>query len=551
MQLLSVSPVSVDLLRSHLMPARPPVSARTHQHTAGLAPCLALLLALGCTKKDGGGVTAPVAVVGISIAPLTVALAQGASTTVAIAIARTNFADAIALSANGVPTGVTVTFSSASTTGNSVTATIAVGNTAARGSYSIVITATGTGVASATAQLSLAVSGTPVTVTFCTGIPVWLAVQEGTTGNWRAITETSSGVFNFDLAAPIGGIAMVQQGSSTPDSYSMFVLFASLDQLVEFGSTQCDAAVTKAVTATVVKAAADRINVEFGRSYFPGSSSRTSYPFTSVPNGPVDLVAARVNGTAAANRVVIRRGLDVPTGTTLPAIDFTTTTEGFVPDTRTATTNGLQAGDFLSVTGSYVPNVLTGLAMPVGSSTTVTPSTFTFPVLPAAQIVTGDFHQVSADASLADGSAGYSAAVLMHTPLNTSLNLPAPPAAAAVTIAATTPYVRPRLTIARQTDYGTDLFLFLSQFTAGVFSRSMSIEFTGAYFGTTATDFTLPDFTGVGAFSGTWSLKAGVAASWQLILQGRTLAASAYARKNYYVDGQQFKFGTRSGAVTP
>jgi hypothetical protein len=158
---------------------------------------------------------------------------------------------------------------------------------------------------------------------------------------------------------------------------------------------------------------------------------------------------------------------------------------------------------------------------------------------------------VTANASTADGTGFYAASQLFHTPVNTSLTLPAAPAAAAVTIGAATPYVRPRLTIARQADYNTDLFVFFSQSQSGVFGRSLSIEFTGAYFGAVATDYTLPDFTGVGTFAGLWSLKTGTAASWQLGLEGRTLATAAYARKNYYIEGQVIRGGNRVGTVTP
>ena len=53
--------------------------------------------------------------------------------------------------------------------------------------------------------------GVPVTISWapCAGdptAPTWLAVQNGTTGSWTAVTA-ASGAFTFDITAGRGGVA--------------------------------------------------------------------------------------------------------------------------------------------------------------------------------------------------------------------------------------------------------------------------------------------------------------------------------------------------------
>jgi hypothetical protein len=85
-------------------------------------------------------VTAPVGDFSVSASPGSRSIRGGSSTTFNVAIGRTNgFAGAVALTATGVPSGATASFSPSSTTGGSSTLTIQ-GGTAARGTYTITIT---------------------------------------------------------------------------------------------------------------------------------------------------------------------------------------------------------------------------------------------------------------------------------------------------------------------------------------------------------------------------------------------------------------------------
>jgi hypothetical protein len=81
-----------------------------------------------------------------------------------------------------------------------------------------------------------------------------------------------------------------------------------------------------------------------------------------------------------------------------------------------------------------------------------------------------------------------------------------------VTKAATAPYVRPRIQLPVQAQYGRWLD---TRFSQDGLNRSVSLDATGAYFGAPATwDVTMPDFTGVTGWNNAWGLQDGTAIDW-------------------------------------
>jgi endo-1,4-beta-xylanase len=82
----------------------------------------------------------------LSANPANLTINRGASGTSAITITRSGgFSSSVAMSASGLPTGVTATFNPASTTGTSSTLTLAASGTAALGMVSVTVTGTGGG----------------------------------------------------------------------------------------------------------------------------------------------------------------------------------------------------------------------------------------------------------------------------------------------------------------------------------------------------------------------------------------------------------------------
>ena len=109
--------------------------------------------------------TAPAPDFGIAASPASLSIAQGASGTGTVTISPQNgFAGSVALSASGLPSGVSASFSPASTSGTS-TLTLSASSTAATGSATVTITGTsGTLTHSATLNLTVnpaATGGTP------------------------------------------------------------------------------------------------------------------------------------------------------------------------------------------------------------------------------------------------------------------------------------------------------------------------------------------------------------------------------------------------------
>jgi PKD repeat protein len=109
--------------------------------------------------------TAPAPDFGIAVSPSSASVTQGGSGTSAVTISPQNgFGGSVALSASGLPSGVTATFSPASTTGSS-TLTLSSSSTAATGNATVTITGT-SGSLTRTTTLGLTVNaaatgGTP------------------------------------------------------------------------------------------------------------------------------------------------------------------------------------------------------------------------------------------------------------------------------------------------------------------------------------------------------------------------------------------------------
>jgi alpha-tubulin suppressor-like RCC1 family protein len=93
----------------------------------------------------------------LTLDPTSLAIPQGADGAVSIQLERINFAGPVALSVDGVPSGVTASISPASVDGDEATLTMDVGAEAAPGSVTITVTGTADGLDDRTADLDLTV----------------------------------------------------------------------------------------------------------------------------------------------------------------------------------------------------------------------------------------------------------------------------------------------------------------------------------------------------------------------------------------------------------
>jgi len=136
----------------------------------------------------------------ISVPATGVSLAQGASQNVTITVTQANLAGPVAFAADGLPTGVSATFSSVANGSSSMTLTAA--STATPGPATLTIRATAPGVTEQAAALSLTVS---VTGTYAlSATPSSLTIGQGASAS-SAVAITRLGGFSGDVALTVQG----------------------------------------------------------------------------------------------------------------------------------------------------------------------------------------------------------------------------------------------------------------------------------------------------------------------------------------------------------
>ncbi len=155
----------------------------------------------------------------ISASPTSVSVVAGNSGTSKITTSVSGgFASAIALTASGQPTGVTVGFSPssiASPGSGTSTATFTVGSTAAAGTYTITVTGTGGGITH-TATVSLTVTK-PASPAFTVSVsPSSGSLDQGQSG-YAVVTTAVSGGFNSAVTLSATGLPTGVTGSFSPN----------------------------------------------------------------------------------------------------------------------------------------------------------------------------------------------------------------------------------------------------------------------------------------------------------------------------------------------
>jgi uncharacterized membrane protein len=156
----------------------------------------------------------------ISASPASVSVVQGSSgaSTITAAISG-GFDSAIALSATGQPTGVTVTFSPTSIAApgsGTSTATLAVASTTATGIYTITVTGVGGGVTQTT-TISLTVTSAVSADFTISASPIAITEAQGATGS-VTITTTALGSFDSAISLTASGQGGAQKVTFSPTS---------------------------------------------------------------------------------------------------------------------------------------------------------------------------------------------------------------------------------------------------------------------------------------------------------------------------------------------
>ncbi len=294
--------------------------------------------AAGCGNGDSLGTNPTIAMTSSKSA---LAIAQGASDNLRATITRAGgYNGAVAIVAEGIPTGVTATVSNVATSGTTTagTITLAVGSTVTPGAYTVTVRASGTGVTDATVSLALTVTLGP-SIRLSTR-PATLPILQGAnaTTTVTIVRTNFTGAVALTLEGAPAGVTGVFAAASAADATSVLT--------ITVGAT----AVTGPYPLTIRGAGT---GIADATTSFVLTVGVTSYTLGAITPNPISIS----QGANAAVTVLIAR------------TNFTGTVD--------LTLEGMPAG----LTGAFVPAAVTAnsssLNLSVGAAVPAAPYTLT------------------------------------------------------------------------------------------------------------------------------------------------------------------------------
>jgi hypothetical protein len=561
--------VTIEGLPANVTAAATPASVPAGSTSSTITINAAAAAATGNTtltiRAAGTGVSARTATVTLTVSSSTapgfnMALSTGAlsiqqgaqNNSATITLTRLGgFNGSVSFSQTGAPNGMTVTFNPASTTANTSTITVAVGAAVAAQTYQLTIRGTATGQADRTATLAVTVTtaggGGGNSFRACNATMLFAAYQDGT-GAWTAATITGGNTFNFTMPSGRGGVAYVS--SPTANTVTVNIQYGIPAELNTGAITCPTPPATKSLLGSIanVTGLTERADIGMGGGFTTVIPLiGTTFTLNNVINQATDLLAGRINQTmvgsainATMNKAIIRRGINPAAGSTLPVLDFNAA-ESFTPVTRTLTLNNLGT-DVANVTVGFLTNAvsanLSALGMYLDMPTTSV-NTWQHPTIPNTQA--GDLHGYSIFTTAVGGTSRAMQAYFRDGQDRT-LTLGAPIGPVTVTTASTTP-VRFRSVYTVQNDYSAGIAVNYSQPGGGGVSRFYNLNVSQGYLaGSTAFDFTIPDFSALTGWQAAWNMLTGTQVSWSLTGTGGNLTQ---------LDGGIGRLATRTGTITP
>jgi hypothetical protein len=569
---LTVTPSAATTTNSGTLSitATPAVATGTYPVTVtatgtGVANATTTLNVTVTAAVQVGGVT-------ITVSPTTVSLPQGGAATSTVTIARTGgFTGPVDISVTGLPTNVTATIASSllargvsadPVTGNTATITFRAAAGAATGAFTFNVVATATGVPTQTVAGTGTVTagstgGGNVALAFCAAeAPLWVGYQsEG--GPWQRATLGANNQVSVSLSGTRAGIAYVVQSGTT---FTTNVIYGTATELNGFGTNLCQNVTGgKTHPGTVAGVpAGGQATITLGNAA-ASVVTGNAFTLTGVQPGPRDLLAVRsavvLNGSSFSitpDRVILRRDVNLPNNTPI-ALDFGAA-ESFAPASAQLTVTGAAAGESilpfvsLQTANGTGGTFFTGIGGLLGGGSGATQ---TYYGLPTDRLTASDYHLVTAIAFNTNGTSvdqangritgGYFRAVADRSlALSPALSTPT------VTVAASAPYVRPRVQLPRQTEYVDAFGATFTQATAGA-PRAASITALGSYLqGGTTWDVTFPDLTAAPGFDATWALRPGAATTYSVQASGGTGLTSVGQSPT---EGASYRAAFRGGSL--
>jgi hypothetical protein len=477
---------------------------------------------------------------------LSVAQGGGGNATVLVTRNGGNAGD-VALTVGTLPTGVTATFAQATTTTGAGSLIVAASSGVATGAYPITITSSSPGHSpDQTTTLSLVVvapsATASVTMPFCAGgLPEWFAYRnEG--HQWQQLSPSGSG-FTFNATQRVFvAFAFVGSGGSDFNVYQL-----DRSELSFFNAAQCSGTRNYSGAVSGVSTGQSAL-IALGPVTAFASASSPSFSLEDVPTGALDLIATRgiitSNTFPSPDRIILRRGHDLPTGTVIPDLDFAAA-EAFSPAAASATVTNIPEGSTVAVQNSLLTAAAT-LGLLQFTETLTLPVSLFF--VPADKMLPSDLHELYADAIQSSGNTGQGYVEYTATVGDRSMPLAPALALPTITMRASGTYSRPRATFSSQTEYAA---VALARFLQSGLNSSVFVTVVVSdahHGGTPATwDLGVPDFSGVPGFDDNWMLRPGISTAYLTEAFGGPSSVLFGAAPSA---GDLYRFAYRQSSVT-
>ena len=366
-----------------------------------------------------------------------------------------------------------------------------------------------------------------VSVAYCAGLePMWVAFQNGD-GAWtRALPTTSNGnvVFQATIASTRGGIATVFQGGL--GLTSLQVLFGAPEELESVGFTNprfCSPAALKTLHGRVAGLDTNEFAIirgGFEAEAIAHSATGGEFLLQVLPPGPQDIIATRVvrtNGIDSIPQMILRRGVDLPDGATLPVLDFSAP-EAFAPAVANVSLSGIGVGGAAISTRLITSTFNSTFGVVTGQDIGTTRPYF---AVPEARLLPGDLQVLFASGHGATPNSVRSAGRFFHAVQDYTLALGADVIPPTFNTIATLPTLRLRARFVNQTEYGLRTSVTFQEDSTRQVSVSMTQDYAlqvgGVY------DLVIPELTQVAGFQRGWALSQGSSLRWSAVRAGGTL----------------------------
>ena len=472
------------------------------------------------------------ATIGLAVTPKSANVFAGNSVIASLTLSRSNFSGPVALSADALPSGITVTFDSTTINGGSATATITAAPTVAPGTYSVNLRATPAGLAASAAQSAAfaitvvppATTGANVVLDWskCTA-PDWVAVQDGA-GPWTRVSG-SGGIFSGAIGSSVGGVAWVENGTAT------IVHYMTQSELVSQRLDMCTAlSGQRTVRGTATHGSpTEQGTYNLGGGTGLSSGAQPQFTISGVRDGVHDLLAYTTFQGSAPTRVILRRDINVSAATdTIEPVNFQGA-EAFAPVALSPgiTLNGtVTAGEAFANSTSYLTTAAcTANFLYANPATTFTGTgsvNFALTTLgfPAAVQRATDFYLVSV--LMTTTGAFRSSSISFHAPASRSLTV-APPVPLPVVTTLAGGFKRLQATF----DVPPAVYNRAVTLQYADALKSMTVSGTVAYLAAAGASLAMPDLSTISGWPSSASISTSATGQWRFTMDGNTSPGSA------------------------